>query len=57
MHKDATRQTRLIVWFGAGLLTLVPGLALVSTGQLPSAWLISSCLVASALAFIHLIMD
>jgi hypothetical protein len=57
LHRDAARQTRLVLWFGAALMTLLPGLALVSTGQLPSAWLISFLLVSSALAFVHMIMD
>ncbi len=56
LHHDVSAQTRSILWGSACLLTLMPGLALVSAGHLPSAWVISVLLVASWLAGLHQLM-
>ncbi len=50
---DIKPQASAVLWIVTGVLTLLPGLALVSVGHPPSAWVISMLLVASWLAGLH----
>ena len=56
LNHEVSAQTGSVLWGAAALLTLMPGLALVSAGHLPSAWMISVLLVASWLAGLHQMM-
>lgn len=57
LQKDLKPSASALLWGLAGALAVLPGLAMVSTGDLPSAWMVSMLLVATWLAALHQMME
>jgi hypothetical protein len=53
LYREVDTQTRTVLMVVSAILSVLPGLALVATGQLPSAWVISMLLVLSWLTGLH----